>query len=148
MMLFMKCSAVVVECPCLKPCWCDASVMLSVMYGSIIFSIVLAMGERSAMGRYDVPISIGFPGLGIGMIFACFQVLGIVFVLMEMLNMCVRYLMAVGPRCFRCLMFMLSGPVELLFFACLIACIVWPVVIVIGVFLSFLVFLSIILFRD
>lgn len=38
--------------------------------------------------------------------------------------MYVRSVIALGPRCFRCLMLMLSGPVELLFLACLIASIV------------------------
>ena len=50
MMLFMLCSAVLVERCCLKPCWCSGSVMLFVMCGRIIFSSVLAMGESSAMG--------------------------------------------------------------------------------------------------
>ena len=39
------------------------------------------MGDKSAMGRYDVPIDVSLPGLGIGMIFAVFQVMGMVFVL-------------------------------------------------------------------
>ena len=33
--------------------------------------------------------------------------------------------MARGPRCFRCLIFTLSGPVELLFLVSLMACVVW-----------------------
>lgn len=50
-MLFMACSAVVVECLALKPCWCCCVVMLGVMYlFNIIFSSVLAMGESSDMG--------------------------------------------------------------------------------------------------
>lgn len=44
--------------------------------------------------------------------------------------MCVRKVMAFCPRCLRCLMLILSGPVELLFLACLIAfcvsvCVMW-----------------------
>ena len=50
MVLLMWCSAVVVDLCCLKPCWWSGSVMLLVMCGSIIFSSVLAIGERSAMG--------------------------------------------------------------------------------------------------
>ena len=48
--LFMLCKAVVVECLDLKPCWCDGYVMLFVMYGCMIFSSVLAMGERREIG--------------------------------------------------------------------------------------------------
>ena len=39
----------------------------------------------------------------------------------DMLYMLVRYASPSGPMCFRCLMFTLSGPVELLFFLCFIA---------------------------
>ena len=48
-------------------------------------------------------------------ILARFQRWGIVLVLRAVLYMFVRYLMASGPRCLRCLMCMLSNPVELLF---------------------------------
>ena len=41
--------------------------------------------------------------------------------------------MARGPRCFRCLMLMLSGPVELLFLAALMAWVVCCGVMMIGV---------------
>lgn len=50
MVLFILCSAVVVDLCCLKPCWCSGSVMLFVICGRSIFSSVLAMGDRSAMG--------------------------------------------------------------------------------------------------
>ena len=43
--LFISCNAVVVECLCLKPCWCGGMIILFVMYGRMIFSSVLAMGE-------------------------------------------------------------------------------------------------------
>ena len=49
-MLFIVCSAVVVECLRLNPCWCGGMIILFVMYGRMIFSSVLAMGESSAMG--------------------------------------------------------------------------------------------------
>ena len=80
-MLFMWCSAVVVDLCCLKPCWCSGSVMLFVMCGSMIFSSILEIGERSAIGLYEVPIEVSLFGLGIGMTFACFQVFGMMFVL-------------------------------------------------------------------
>ena len=54
-------------------------------------------------------------GFGMGMIVARFQRWGIVLVLRAMLYMFVSYLMASVPRCLRCLMFMPSVLVELLF---------------------------------
>ena len=51
----------------------------------MIFSRVLAIGDRSAMGLYDVPIEVSLFGLGIGMTLACFQVLGMMFVLSAVL---------------------------------------------------------------
>jgi len=59
--------------------------------------------------------------------------------------MCVSSEMAAGPRCFRCLMFILSGPVELLLRVCLMALVVCSSVIVMDVFGSFLMFLSVVL---
>ena len=50
-----------------------------------------------------------------GMMFACFHICGMMFLLRARLNVSVRNCMAVGPRCFRWWMFMLSGPRELLF---------------------------------
>ena len=87
----MLCNAVMVDRCCRKPCWCCGSVMLFVMCGRIIFSSVLAIGDRSAMGLYDVPIDVSLCGLGIGIILASFQMLGIVFVLSAKLYMSVRY---------------------------------------------------------
>ena len=55
------------------------------------------------------------------MTFAVFQLRGIVFVLRAMLKVCVRYESARVPRCFRCFMLILSGPVELLFLLLLMA---------------------------
>ena len=46
---------------------------------------------------------------------ARFKRWGIVLVFRAVLYMFVRYLMASGPRCLSCLMFMSSGPVKLLF---------------------------------
>lgn len=143
MVLLIWCSAVVVDLCCLNPCWCSGSVMLFVMCGRMIFSSVLAMGERSAMGLYEEPIAESFPGLGMGMIFASFHMVGMVLVLSEVLKMFVRNVIAWWPRCFRCFMLMLSGPVELLFRAFWMALSVSTVVIGVGVVWSFCVFLSI-----
>ena len=54
--------------------------------------------------------------------------------------------MARGPRCFRCLIFMLSGPVELLFLVSFMACIVWWLEMRMGSQCSFFVCLLIFLF--
>ena len=54
-------------------------------------------------------------GFGMAMIVARFQRWGIMLVLRAVLHMFVRYLLASGPRYLSCLMFMPSGPVELLF---------------------------------
>ena len=83
------------------------------------------------------------PGLGIGIILTIFHVCGIVFVLRERLKIAVRYVSSVTPRC---LIFILSGPVELLFLACLIASEVFSIVICMGVDFSLLVILSMILY--
>lgn len=59
---------------------------------------------------------------------ALFQMCGIVLVLSAMLYMFVRYLMAEGPKCLRCLMLMPSGPVELLLVLSEMADCIWVVV--------------------
>ena len=119
--------------------------MLFVLYGRMTFSSVFAVGESNAMGLYDVPNVVSLPALGIGIILTIFHVCGIVFVLSERLNIVARYVSAVSARCSWCLMFMLSGPVEMLFIACLIASEVCSIVICMGVDFSLLLNLSIIL---
>ena len=64
-------------------------------------------------------------------------------VLRERLKIAVRYVSTIFPRC---LMFMLSGPVELLILACLMASEVCSIVICMGVDFTLLVNLSIILY--
>ena len=54
------------------------------------FSSILAMGDRSAISLYEVPIELSLLGLGIGMIFAVFQILGIVLEFTAMFQICVR----------------------------------------------------------
>ena len=49
------CSAVEVECWVLKPCWWLTGVIFDVMWGRSIFSIVLAIGDSSDIGLYEVP---------------------------------------------------------------------------------------------
>ena len=95
--------------------------MLSVMYGSKHFSSTLAMTERSDMGLCELPRFVSLFGLGMGMMFASFQVCGMMLWFNDMLSSFVRYASPRGPMCLRCLMFMLLGPVELLFLLCCIA---------------------------
>src|SRR6476469_2119447 len=54
--------------------------------------------------------------------------------------------MARGPRCCRCLIFTLSGPVELLFLVSFMACVVWWLEMRMGSQCSFFVCLSTFLF--
>ena len=72
--LFMLCSAVLVEFLLLKPCCVEMCGMLFVMYGGSVFSSVFAITERSEMGLYDVPMFMSLFGFGIGMMFASFHV--------------------------------------------------------------------------
>ena len=111
------------------------------MWGRIIFSSNLAIGDKRDIGRYEGPMFGSLLGLGIGMIFASFQIWGMMLLFRERLYIVVRYWMAIGPRCFRCFMFILSGPVELLFLAALSAVIVCSGVMVMGVEERCLIFL-------
>ena len=72
MVLFMLCSAELVEWFLLKPCCVEMCGMLFVMYGSSVFSSVFAITERSEMGLYDVPMFMSL--FGIGMMFVSFHV--------------------------------------------------------------------------
>ena len=102
--------------------------MLLVMCGSRTFSIILAMGESRDMGLYEVPSVESLSGLRIGMMFACFQICGILFVLSDMLYSCVRYVSVSEERCFKCCMHMLSGPDVFLFLDVRIAYLISAVV--------------------
>ena len=70
------------------------------------------------MGLYEVPMSL--LSLGMGTMLANFHICGIILVLRAVFNMLVRNQIPRGPLCFRCLMFNLSGPCELLFLLCCI----------------------------
>ena len=93
---------------------------LFLMWGKIIFSSVLAIRDKRAMCRYDVPFCKFFLDLRMAVILPSFQIWGILFWLRLMLYMCVRYVTAFWPKCFKRLMLMSSGPVELLFSTCCI----------------------------
>ena len=70
---------------------------------------------------YDVPLSMSILGFVMGIMLANFHMCGIMLVFKTVFNMLVRNASPRGPMCFRCLMFSLSGPCELLFLLCLIA---------------------------
>ena len=60
------------------------------------------------MGLYEVPLSVSLLSFGI-------------VTMLAVLNILVRNASPRGPMCFRCLIFYLSGPYELLFLLCFIA---------------------------
>ena len=70
------------------------------------------------MGLYEVPLSMSLFGFGMGTMLANFHLCGIMLVLGAIFNILVRNASPRGPMCFRCLMFILSGPSELLFLLC------------------------------
>ena len=72
------------------------------------------------MGLYEVALSMSLLCFGIGTMLANFHMCGIMLVLRKGFNMLVRNVSPRGPMCFRCLMFSLSGPCELLFLLCFI----------------------------
>ena len=77
---------------------------------------VFAITERRDMGLYEVPLSMSLLGFGMGTMLANFHMCGIMLVLRVVFNMLVRNAGPRGLMCFRCLMFNLSGPCELLYF--------------------------------
>ena len=56
----------------------------------MIFSRVLAIGEINAMGLCEGPCEVSLLGFGMGITMACFQMLGMVFLLSTILKSCVR----------------------------------------------------------
>ena len=85
--------------------------MFSVAYGNSVFSSFSAMGIEviwiSSLYQY-----FSLYLVGMGMIVSYFQRWAIVLVLRAMLYMFKMYLMASGPRCLKCLIFMPSSSVE------------------------------------
>ena len=80
------------------------------------------------MGLYEVSLSVSLLGFGIGTMIANLHVWGIMFLLRAVLNILVWNASPRGPMCFRCLIFNLSGPCELLFLLCFRASWTWEVV--------------------
>ena len=73
------------------------------------------------MGLYEVPLSKSLLWFGMETVLSNFHMCGIMLVLRAVFNMLVRNASPRGPMCFRCLMFSLSGPCELLFLLSFIA---------------------------
>ena len=88
--------------------------------GRIRDASTFAAGQRSEIGRYEVPTEVPLPGFGIGKIDEDFHIAGIRQVVTERLKRVVMYLMALGPRFFKWKMLSLSGPKALLFLHLLI----------------------------
>ena len=67
-----------------------------------------------------MPLSVSLLGFGMGTMLANFHMCGIMFLLRAVLNILVRNASPRRPMCFRCLIFSLSGPCELLFYVVLL----------------------------
>lgn len=98
----------------------------------MIISNVLAMGERSAIGLYDVLWFLSLLGFSMGIILAVFQSCGMVLVFIALLYRSVSAEMAMGPKCLMCVLEMLSGPADFLGFDFAIAWVTCSVVMVMG----------------
>ena len=79
-------------------------------------SPVSAITERRDMGLYEVPLSMSLLDFGMETMLASFHMCGIMLVLRAVFIMLVRDASPGGPMCFRCLIFSLSGPCELLLY--------------------------------
>ena len=97
-----------------NPCWSGDGSRWLLTSGKMRASITFPAGQRSEIGRYDVPCEESLPGLGMGMTNEDFQIEGIRLYLKESLKQAVRYSMALGPRFFKWKMLSRSGPKALL----------------------------------
>ena len=97
-------------------------------FGNISLSIIFIAGQSRDTGRYDVEIEGSFPGFGSGMTIEDFQIEGSWAVLIDRLNIVVKYSVPIGPMCLRCRLESLSGPSALLALHCLMALVVSLVV--------------------
>ena len=86
---------------------CSSPVFLQLMRGRI-------------WALHEVLLSMSLLGFGMGTMLTRFHMCGLMLVLRAVFNMLVRNASPGGPMCFRCLMFKLSGPCELLFVLCFI----------------------------
>ena len=75
--------AEVVWCSGVKQCLSETSKRYLLMDGRIRVSRTFAAGQRSGIGRYEVPWVVSLPVFGIGMIDDDFSIDGILFVFTE-----------------------------------------------------------------
>ena len=66
-----------VEWTGLKPCWSAAAWRYLLIVGRIRDSSTFAAGQRSEIGRYEVPTEVSLPGFGIGVTNEDFHIAGI-----------------------------------------------------------------------
>ena len=104
---------------CSRIAWvCLICLLLCKEDGSSLVSLQLLRGGVWACMRCTCPCLLG---LGMGTMLSNVHMCSIMLVLRAVFNMLVRNASTRGPMCFRCMMFNLSGPCELLFFLCFIA---------------------------
>ena len=89
--------------------------------GRISVSSTLAAGQRSELGRKDLPCDESLPGFGNGMMVDIFQMDGRRLLVMESLYSAARKFKTKGPRCLRWKMVRPSGQNALLLLQPLIA---------------------------
>lgn len=82
--------AVMVERRGRNPCWDSHGCKKALRVGRMRRSRILATWLRREIGRYDELVSLGLPGLSMGMIFDCFQMAGMSALLSERLKRAVR----------------------------------------------------------
>ena len=84
-------------------------------------SRTLITGDNSVIGLYELPILMGFPGLGMGIIFPSFHMSGIFKELTHRLNVSAMYVNPFSPTCLSMIIARPSGPIAVEAFAALIA---------------------------
>ena len=114
-------SKVVVECLGLNPCCCcidgsEGDISLSISFSKSFESV-----DKREIGLYKEGCFGYLFGLSIGIMLACFQNGGIILCVHARFRMLVNVWMAVGPRCLRCKLEILSGPSALEFLRVFIA---------------------------
>ena len=119
--LFTVCSAVTVECSAFVPALLGCVWYVCCYVRKKALLQCLSITTRRDMGMDEVPLSMCFLGFGIGTMLANFHMCGIMMVLRAVFNMLVRNVSPRGHMCFRCRMFNLSGPCELLLLLCCVA---------------------------
>ena len=101
MSVVSRSSADVVDLEARNPSWWSAGCRRLFSDGRISVSSTLAAGQRSEIGRKDLPCDESLPGFGNGMMVDIFQMDGRRLLLMESLCSAEKKFKAKGPRCLR-----------------------------------------------